>query len=119
MRLLADENFPRLVVQELRSRGHDVVWISEERPGISDSEVLAFATADKRLLITFDKEDFGELVFRDKQRAPFGVILFRIPQNTLDRTQTIIAELESRTDWTGYFSTVDESGTRRRRLPTL
>ena len=119
MRLLADENFPRLVVQELRSRGHDVVWISEERPGIGDSEVLAFATNDKRLLITLDKEDFGELVFRDKQPAPFGIILFRIQQNTLDVTQTIIAELESRTDWTGYFSTVDKNGTRRRLLPNL
>ena len=61
MHLLADENFPRLVVQELRSRGHDVVWVSEERSGISDSEVLTFATTNERLLITFDKEDFGKL----------------------------------------------------------
>ena len=85
MRLLADENFPRLVVQELRSRGHDLVWISEETPGISDREVLARATTEGRILITFDKEDFGELIFRDKQKAPFGVILFRIPQDIPNR----------------------------------
>lgn len=117
MRLLADENFPRLVVQELRSRGHDVVWISEERPGISDSDVLIFATIDKRLLITFDKEDFGELIFRDKWKAPFGIILFRLSQNTPERTQTIITELESRADWAGHFSTIDGNGLRRRHLP--
>ena len=117
MRLLADENFPKLVVQELRARNHDVVWISEERPGISDSEVLAFATTDKRLLITFDKEDFGELIFRHKRKAPFGIILFRFPQNTPERTQTIIAELESRANWAGHFSTIDENGPRRRPLP--
>lgn len=119
MRLLADENFPRLVVQELRSRGHDVVWVSEERPGISDSAVLTFATTSERLLITFDKEDFGKLIFQDKQKAPFGVILFRIPRDTPDRIQTIIEELESRTDWRGHFSTVDENGIRRRQLSAL
>ena len=117
MRLLADENFPRLVVEELRSRGHKVMWVSEERPGISDSEVLTFATTAKRLLITFDKEDFGELIFRNKRKAPFGIILFRLPQNTPERTQTIITKLESRADWAGHFSTIDESGLRRRRLP--
>ena len=104
-------------MQDLRARGHDVVWISEERPGISDSEVLAFANTYKRLLITFDKEDFGELIFRDKRKAPFGIILFRFQQNTPERTQTIIAVLESRADWAGHFSTIDENGPRRRRLP--
>ena len=69
MRLLADENFPGLVVRTLRSRGHDLVWIREERPGIGDSEVLSMATRQERILLTFDKEDFGELVFRDKQKA--------------------------------------------------
>lgn len=118
MRLLADENFPRLVVQELRSRGHDLVWISEETPGISDREVLARATTEGRILITFDKEDFGELIFRDKQKAPFGVILFRIQQDIPNRTQTIVTALESRSSWAGYFSTVrDEDDIRPRPLP--
>ena len=118
VRLLADENFPRLVVQELRSRGHDLVWISEETPGISDREVLARATTEGRILITFDKEDFGELIFRDKQKAPFGVILFRIQQDIPNRTQTIVTALESRSSWAGYFSTVrDEDDIRPRPLP--
>ena len=113
MRLLADENFPRLVVQELRSRGHDLVWIREETPGISDYEVLARATTEGRTLITFDKKDFGKLIFRDNQKAPFGVILFRIPQDIPDRTQTIVTVLESRSSWGGPFSTVrDQDNTK-------
>ena len=117
MRLLADENFPGLVVRTLRSRGHDLVWIREESPGIGDSEVLSMATGQERILITFDKEDFGELVFRDKQKAPFGVILFRVPQDAPDRVQTIVQALESRTDWAGHFSVVDTNNMCRHPLP--
>lgn len=63
MRLLANENFPRLAVQALRARGHDVFWVRTDAPGISDREVMERAAADHRLLITFGK-DFGELAFR-------------------------------------------------------
>ena len=41
MRLLADENFPYDAVVALRDEGHDVVWIREAAPGISDKEVLS------------------------------------------------------------------------------
>ena len=105
MRLLADENFHPLVVKTIRSRGHDLVWISEETPGISDVLVLSRATTEERALITFDK-GFGKLVFKDKQKAPFGIILFRILQDTPDRGQTIVEILESKGDWSGRFSVV-------------
>jgi hypothetical protein len=39
-----------------------VVWIREASPGSSDSQVLARAQDENRILITFDK-DFGELAF--------------------------------------------------------
>ena len=71
MRLLADENIPRLVVGFICSRGHDATWVGKVVPGISDREVLSLATTQKRTLITFDT-DFGELVFRLGVGAPFG-----------------------------------------------
>ena len=112
MRLLADENFPGLAIKALRSHGHDVVWIREDAPGISDRAVLSRATAEGRLLITFDK-DFGELVFRLGSNAPSGVILFRIPSDSpLVVAQTAVTVLESRTDWAGHFSVVDENRVR-------
>jgi len=63
MRILLDENIPGDAVATLRSRGHDVVWIRTDSPGIADDAILAGAVSEQRLLITFDK-DFGELVFR-------------------------------------------------------
>lgn len=59
MRFLADENFPYDAVAALRDAGHDVVWIREAVPGISDEDVLKRAEAEERILLTFDK-DFGE-----------------------------------------------------------
>ena len=109
MHLLADENLPRLAVQTLRSRGHNVLWITEETRGVDDRAVLSRATAEKRILLTLDK-DFRELFFRDELKAPFGIILFRIPQEAPDREQTIVALLESRTDWAGHFSVINENG---------
>jgi len=54
VRLLANENFPGLAVQALRSRGHDVFWVRTDAPGISDRQVLERAAPDHRLLITFE-----------------------------------------------------------------
>ena len=115
MRLLADENLPRLAVQTLRSRGHDLIWIKEERPGITDPEVLSFATSEGRLLLTFDKGDFGQLIFQDKQKAPFGVILFRIRNNysPSEVTQIIVNVVEKQSNWAGHFSVVRNENSMR------
>lgn len=48
MRLLANENIPLEAVRVLRERGHDVLWIRTETPGIADTEVIARATMEKR-----------------------------------------------------------------------
>ena len=117
MHLLANENFPGVAITALRSHGHDVVWIREDSPGIDDRAVLSRATAEGRILITFDK-DFGELVFRLGLNAPSGIILFRIPPDSPSFVaQTAVTVLESRTDWTGHFSVVDE--TRVRMTPLI
>ena len=116
MRLLANENFPGLAITALRLRGPDVLWIREDSPGISDHAVLSRATTEGRVLITFDK-DFGELVFRLGLNAPSGIILFRIPPNSPSFVaQTAVTVLESRTDWAGHFSVVDENRVRMKRL---
>ncbi len=43
MRILADENFPGISVQQLQMRGHDVLWVRTVLPGASDSAILARA----------------------------------------------------------------------------
>ncbi len=61
MRFLADENVSRLVVEQLRAAGFDVISIGATRSGASDKDVLGSADSDDRILITEDR-DFGELV---------------------------------------------------------
>ncbi|RKU21788.1 hypothetical protein C6500_05675 [Candidatus Poribacteria bacterium] len=117
MRLLADENIPRLAVEFICSHGHDAIWVGKVAPGIRDQEVLSLATTQKRTLITFDT-DFGELVFRLGISAPFGIILFRLPPDLPSKiAQSIVRALESQKDWVNRFSVVDENRIRMRLLP--
>lgn len=76
MNFLADENVDQQIVDQLRKNGHNVLYVIEMEPGISDDEVLARANRRGALLLTADK-DFGELIFR-QQRISSGVILIRL-----------------------------------------
>ncbi|MGB9662136.1 MAG: DUF5615 family PIN-like protein [Moorellaceae bacterium] len=76
MKFLADENVDREIVVELRKRGHQVTYVAEMDPGVSDDALLDLANKEKAILITADK-DFGEIVFR-QQRATEGVVLVRL-----------------------------------------
>ena len=62
MRLLADENVSRLVVELLRAAGYDVASVRETRPGASDKDVLDEADSSDRVLLTEDR-DFGDWSF--------------------------------------------------------
>ena len=77
MKLLADEGVDSAIVTRLRYDGHDVIYVAELSPGITDEAVLELANADERILMTADK-DFGELVFR-LRRVAFGILLVRLP----------------------------------------
>jgi len=74
--LLADEGIDQPIVVALRQDGHDVVYIAELSPGVSDDDVLDRANDQGRVLLTADK-DFGEMVFR-QNRVHTGVVLIRL-----------------------------------------
>lgn len=73
---MADECCDAELVSSLRGDGHDVLYVLERKPGVSDGEVLIEAYNEERILVTEDK-DFGELVYRLKKRAR-GIILIRM-----------------------------------------
>ena len=73
MRFLADENVSHYVVERLRTAGFDVRAIGLTNPGASDSDILATARREGRILITEDR-DFGELVVRQRLEVQ-GVVL--------------------------------------------
>ncbi len=63
-RLYADEQYPYPVVEFLRALGHDVLTVQEAgraNQGISDSDVLAFATSENHAVITQNRKDFLRL----------------------------------------------------------
>ena len=117
MRILANENIPWAAISMLRENGHDVVWIRTSAPGTSDLEVLAQAQSENRILITFDK-DFGELAFSAHLPATNGVVLFRFNMSSPAQVaHLVLTALQSREDWFGHFSVVEEKRIRMTPLP--
>ena len=72
MKFLTDENIAVNVLQSLRTAGHDVKDIKEEKLyGVSDHIILELANKENRILVTHDK-DFA--CFTQKHK---GIILLR------------------------------------------
>lgn len=115
MRLLVDENVPGLAIRSLRSLSHDVLEVA---PGSSDTAVLERATAEARLLITFDR-DFGALVHRSGQAANAGILLVRLVPTTPEEAGALIAAALAvpGASWAGMFSVLDRDRLRQRPLP--
>ena len=97
VRLVADESCDFTLVVGLRAAGHDVVAITETMSGADDEQVMALAAAERRLLLTEDK-DFGQLVFAAAARNS-GVVLVRYPVRARSRlTADVLALLAQRAE---------------------
>lgn len=75
-RLYADEQFPRIISELLRTMGHDVLTVQEAgnaNLSIPDEDVLAFAIDDNRAVITLNRQDFIRLHRVSSQH--FGIIV--------------------------------------------
>ena len=97
MRLVADESVDGPIVERLRAEGHEILYVAELDPGISDEVILEQARTASYLLITADK-DFGELIFRLK-RLPAGVILLRLAGLTnLRKAETVASAMQDHGD---------------------
>jgi len=116
MRFLANENIPGTAVAALIAAGHDVAWVRNMAPGMSDPDVLAWAKRDERTLLTFDK-DFGELARASALPATCGVVLFRMPMpGPGDIGRRLSKLIVSRDDWAGHFSVIEPGRIRMRPL---
>lgn len=118
MKLLANENIPIATVRALRIDGHDVLSISETAPGISDTEVLTIAKAERRVLITFDR-DYGALVYVRRLPCPPALVYLRFVPATPDEAAKCLARLlaESPSVVEGRFIVLERDGYRCRPLP--
>ncbi len=121
MLFLADEDFPGIAVRWLRDAGHDVIWARTHMPGKADSELLAAAQRDSRVVLTCDK-DFGELAFHSSLPASCGVVLFRFtaasPEIFLQRFKDLM-EAEAEIGFSGKFCVVEADRVRSRPLDRM
>lgn len=66
MRLLLDEHVDPAVAEHLRRLGHDVIAVVDEQDlrGSSDEALLDWATAQDRVIVTYDVRGFMPLLER-------------------------------------------------------
>ena len=116
VRLFADENMARAIVIWLRDQGHDVLYASDVQPGAADFNWLERAEAEKRVILTSDK-DFGDLIFRDRLTS-HGVVLLRLADmplmDRLARLQQAWSSVESHS--IGKFIVITPNKVRLRNL---
>lgn len=75
-RFYANENLPAELVTTLRRLGHDVLTSYEAgnaNQGIPDEQVLTTATADHRVVITLNRDDF--LALHRRGEAHSGIVV--------------------------------------------
>lgn len=95
VRLYSNENFPLPVVTELRKLGHDVLTVWEAgraNQGIPDEQVLAFAHANGRAVLTVNRKDFRLLHKQSSNHS--GIIICTSDLDFAGQAQRIHATLE-------------------------
>ncbi|NJM17600.1 MAG: DUF5615 family PIN-like protein [Richelia sp. RM2_1_2] len=78
LKFYSNENFPLIMVNLLRAEGHDVLTSYEAgqaNQGTPDDQVLQYATAMDRILITENRQDFIDLHRASSNHA--GIIIFK------------------------------------------
>jgi predicted nuclease of predicted toxin-antitoxin system len=116
MRFLLDESADFPLARFLRELGHDITAIAHDYPhALKDSEVLSIAVAERRILITNDR-DFGELIFR-RQLSHAGVILFRLSTEDIQiKKDRLTYVLTNHSQDLGDFIVISDQRIRVRRV---
>jgi hypothetical protein len=107
-RLYSNENFPLPVVEELRRLGHDVLTVLETGKagqGWPDDEVLAFATAQGRSVLTINRRHFLRLHSAQPKHA--GIIVCTFDPDFLGQAARIHDEIENCKDLAGRLLRVN------------
>jgi predicted nuclease of predicted toxin-antitoxin system len=91
MKILVDVGVGRLVEQWLADQGYNVLAVRTLDPRMPDSDILALAAAEDRLVITMDK-DFGELVARAHQPHA-GILLLRLEEADSQTKVKVVSEI--------------------------
>lgn len=106
MRLLADENFPKPIIETLRAEGHDVIWARTDLAGAKDV-LLDLAESEARIVLTLDNDFWQIAVQRRSPLVQSGVVLFRTHPATPENLAPLVrAFSEADTTWAGHISII-------------
>jgi hypothetical protein len=79
LRLLLDEMYPSVVAERLRSRGHDVVAVTErpELRSLADADVFTVSLSERRTVVTENIADFVSIgdSLDERGQTHFGLVL--------------------------------------------
>jgi predicted nuclease of predicted toxin-antitoxin system len=103
-RLYANENFPLPAVEVLRNLGHDVLTTAESGRGgraVTDAEVLAFAIAEQRIVLTFNRRHFIQLHHATPEHA--GIVVCTVDTDFAALAQRIHDALEAQHEIAGHL----------------
>ena len=101
-RFYANEKFPLPVVEELRRLGHEVLTTYEAGDtgkSVPDEQVLAFATAEGRALVTINRKHFIHLHNANPDHA--GIIVCSFDSDFTEQANRIHAAIGSKAQLSG------------------
>lgn len=107
-RLYSNENFPFPGIVELRRLGHDVLTVLEAgkaEQAIEDSEVLAFATEQKRAVLTINRKHF--IALHRSQPPHAGIIVYTFDADFIGQAARIDVALENMSSLNGQLIRVN------------
>jgi hypothetical protein len=109
--LYADEDFSYRVVEELRRLGHDVLTAHEAGKAnqrIPDPNVLAFATHNSRVLLTFNRKHFIRLSRAVSTHS--GIVVCTRDDDVVALAERIHTELAASPDMSNKLIRVNRPG---------
>ena len=107
-RLYTNENFPLPVAEELRRLGHDVLTLQDTGRGgqaVPDELVLAFASTERRILITLNRKHFKRLHLTHPDHS--GIVLCTYDPDFVGQASRIDTELKQHSSLAGKILRVD------------
>ena len=106
--MYANENFPMPVVEELRRLSHDVLTIQETgkaEQSVTDEDVLAFASADRRSVLILNRKHFVHL--HNAKQKHEGIIVCSFDPDFLGQARRIHTAIVSQAKLSGRLIRVN------------
>jgi predicted nuclease of predicted toxin-antitoxin system len=108
--LYSNENFPLPAVVVLRRLGHDVLTIQEtgnSDQAMPDDQVLAFAAAQQRAIVTLNRKHFVKLHQQSTEHA--GIIVCTVDVDFVALARRIDAAVTQEADLRGKLIRINRS----------